>query len=113
MKFMSTSIAGEIALAVVALPVRAANVSTPQAVQIATIEGLRSPSKGYFVIRTASAVSGCEAGFWLPASDSRHSGYLARVNDALANNLPVIVAGDRDQLWPGSTESVCRITQLQ
>ena len=113
MQFLSPLIAGALALIAFSSPAQTADLSARQAVQITAIEGVRSTSNGYFVIRTTNPVSGCEAGFWIPASDAKHAGYFARVNDALSKNSPVIVAGDRDQLWPGSTEKVCRITQLQ
>lgn len=93
---------GGLALSAPEASAQPAHVSARQLVQVSSIEGVRSPANGYFVIRTTHQVSGCEAGFWLHASDARHGGYFARVNEH-ATSRPVFVVGDRGQLWPGLT----------
>jgi hypothetical protein len=91
----------------------AANVSQPLAVQVTSVAGSKSVTKGYFMFTTAGPVAGCESGFWLPVSDANYNAYLAKVNDALATKLPLTVSGDLEQPRPGSLEKVCRITQLR
>jgi hypothetical protein len=112
MNSLSASI-GAFALALTSLAAHAANVSTAKAVQVTGIEGSRSTTNGYFVFTTTSAVVGCEAGFWVPVNDANYAAQLARVNDALVSKVPLTVVGDRDQLWTGSADKVCRIVQLK
>ncbi len=112
MKSLTASI-NAIALACLSFAAQAANVSAAQAVQVTGIEGSRSTTNGYFVFTTANAVVGCESGFWSPINDANYAAHLARVNDALVSKAPLTVAGDRDQMRPGSTEKVCRIVQLR
>lgn len=90
-----------------------ADVAPMRAVQVNGIEGSRSATNGYFIFTTIAPVAGCEAGFWARVSDAKYSAYLARVNEALASKAPVMVVADRAQLWPDSTDRVCRIVQLQ
>ena len=91
----------------------AANISQPRAVQVASVAGSKSTTKGYFAFTTVGPVAGCESGFWLPASDTNYTAYLAKVNDALVTKVPVTVSGDIEQPRPGSSEKICRITQLR
>jgi hypothetical protein len=93
--------------------VRAANVTRSQSVQVTSVSGSKSASKGFFMFTTATSVAGCESGFWMSITDAGYGANLARVNDALVTKTPLIVAGDRDQIQDGSTDKVCRLTQLQ
>lgn len=92
----------------------AANPSPPTPMQVTSVSGMKASSpSAYFVITTSVAVTGCEAGFWLPASDSNYASYFDRVRSALGQRTTIVVSGDRDQLWSGATEKYCRIGQLQ
>jgi hypothetical protein len=93
--------------------VSAANVSPPQPVQVTSVSGSKSVSKGHFTFTTATSVAGCEFGFWLPNTDANYVSHLARVNDALVTKTPLTISGDRDQIWSGSAEKICKITLLQ
>jgi hypothetical protein len=89
------------------------DITPARAVQVTGIEGSKSSTNGYFVFTTFAPVAGCEAGFWSRVSDARYAANLARVNDALSTKVPIMVIADRAQLWPDSTDRVCRIVQLQ
>lgn len=91
--------------------VRAADVSPAQAVPVTSISGSRSTTNGYFAFTSSAAVVGCEAGFWLPASDPSYSSMLMAVKAALGTKASMRVSGDRNQLMPGSTDHYCRIVQ--
>jgi hypothetical protein len=99
----------------VALPSSAQTTElTPmRAVQVNGIEGSKSAANGYVVFTTVAPVMGCEAGFWSNVSDAMHAAHLARLNEALLSKAPVMVVGDRSQLWPQSTDRICRIVQLR
>ena len=90
-----------------------ANLTAPQAVQVTSISGSRSTANGYFLFTTSTPVAGCESGFWLPTTDATHAPHLARVNAALISKSALLVSGDRDQVWAGSTDRYCRLMHLQ
>lgn len=90
----------------------AADLTEPRAVQVISIMGSKSSSNGYFTFTTAVPVAGCEGGFWAPASDASYAAHLSRVMEAQIQNRPLRVSGDREKLWEGSAEKVCRIAQL-
>jgi hypothetical protein len=113
MNSFASSCVCTIAIVALAHTAHAANVTQPQSVQVASVAGSRSATKGYFAFTTTASVAGCEDGFWLPNSDANFASTLALVNDALVTKVALTVAGDRDQTRPDSTERVCRIMQLQ
>jgi hypothetical protein len=91
----------------------AANLSTPQTVQVTALSGLKSQTKGYIAFTTSVKVAGCEDGFWVPVSDASFAAYSELANSALVQKSQLVVAGDRDQLLPDTAERTCRLTQLR
>jgi len=58
-------------------------------------------------------VVGCESGFWLRPTDAGFKSSFATLLSAYATKLPIIVYGLNDQLWPGSSGHVCRVSALR
>jgi hypothetical protein len=113
LKAITAVLFGLVAFTSISSNAQTASLTPTQAVQVTAIEGSKSATNGYFVMTTANPVAGCESGFWLPVSDAKYAAYFARVNDVLASKAPLVVAGDKAQMWPGSTDKVCRIAQMQ
>lgn len=88
----------------------AGDLNPPTQVQVTSITGSKSPTKGYFAITTAAPVAGCEAGFWLPASDPNYLAWFERVKLALADKTPIIISADRQQTGPDPSDKFCKIT---
>jgi len=66
---------------------------------------------GDFVFSTSAAVSGCESGWYMKATDPGYKAAVSTVLAAQAAGLQVLVYGNPADLWSGSpTGHYCRLS---
>jgi hypothetical protein len=98
------------AFAVISGYVQAAIVGTPDPVTITQSFAYASFGGGDFVFSTSVAVSGCESGWYMKATDPGYKAAVSTVLTAQAAGLQVRVYGDTSDLWSGSPSGhFCRM----
>src|ERR1700729_2260479 len=80
----------------------AAQVSPGVPVTITQSYAYTSYGGGDFVFSTSVAVSGCESGWYMKATDPGYKAAVSVVLAAQAAGLQVLVYGDTADLWSGS-----------
>jgi hypothetical protein len=64
---------------------------------------------GDVVIWVAAPPATCPGGFWVRMTDPGAKNVVAQLLTAVAAQIPLIIWGYDDQLWPGTTTATCRI----
>jgi hypothetical protein len=64
---------------------------------------------GDVVIRVSTPPPTCPGGFWVRMTDPGAKNVVAQLLTAVAAQIPLIIWGYDDQLWPGTTTATCRL----
>ena len=64
---------------------------------------------GDVVIWVTTPPATCPGGFWVRMTDPGAKNVVAQLLTAVATQMPLIIWGYDDQLWPGTTTPTCRI----
>jgi hypothetical protein len=64
---------------------------------------------GDVVIQVATPPASCPGGFWVRMTDPGAKNVVAQLLAAVTSQIPLIIWGYDDQLWPGTATVTCRI----
>jgi hypothetical protein len=67
---------------------------------------------GDVVIVVTTPPPTCPGGFWVRMTDPGAKNVVAQLLAAVAAQMPLIIWGYDDQLWPGTTTATCRLYTL-
>ena len=76
---------------------------------IGVYSGSLTSSSGDIIITVQNPVSGCDAGFWISGSDPAAQKLLSILLSAKHTSSQIVVNGDKDTMWSGSSGAFCHI----
>ena len=68
---------------------------------------------GDIAIKISNPPAGCEGGYWLRKADTLgYKNTMSFLLSAFHSQTTVILSGNNNELWPGSSTKYCRLDQI-
>lgn len=94
-------------------PARASTISTSTVTQLIRLTSYNQFDGGDVTLEVSNPPAACPDGYWLNKSDAGFSANLSMLIAAYEAKTTLTISALPDQLWPGTSGTVCKLYDIQ